>query len=66
MTGEENIGSVAHLSPLEQVVLISQMESERQVLLAHLHVSPNATVEELITVEGINNQLAEKIYNYFN
>jgi len=47
MTGEENIGSVAHLSPLEQVVLISQMESERQVLLAHLHVSPNATVEEL-------------------
>ena len=26
----------------------------------------NATVEELITVDGINNQLAEKIYNYFN
>jgi excinuclease ABC subunit C len=26
----------------------------------------NATVEELITVEGINNQLAENIYNYFN
>lgn len=42
---------------------------KRKSLLAYfggIEGVKNATVEELITVEGINNQLAEKIYNYFN
>ncbi len=42
---------------------------KRKNLLAYfggLEGVKNATVEELITVQGINNQLAQKIYNYFH
>ena len=54
-------------SSIEEVEGIGS--KKRKNLLAYfggIEGVKNATVEELITVDGINNQLAEKIYNYFN